>query len=44
MAGNGSLHVEEANGVALERPLGGLVALQVRQPRDAVALKAAMQG
>jgi hypothetical protein len=40
----GDVHVEVANGVALELPLGGLVALQVRQPRDAVALKAAMQG
>jgi hypothetical protein len=43
MADNGSLHVEEADGVGLEALLGWLVALKVRQSRDAVSLQAAMQ-
>jgi len=36
--------VEEADRIGLEGPLGGLVALDLRQPRDAVALEAAMEG
>jgi len=35
--------VEEADRISLELFLGGLVAFDVRQPADPVALQAAMQ-
>jgi hypothetical protein len=44
MAGNGSLHVEEANGVGFEALLGRFVALDVGESGNAVPLQAAMQG
>ena len=40
----GDVDVEVADRVALERLLGRLVAVDLRQPADAVALEAAMQG
>jgi hypothetical protein len=39
----GDVDVEEANGISLGLGLGLLVALDLRQTRDAVALEAAMQ-
>jgi hypothetical protein len=43
MADNGSLHVEEADRINLERPPSRLVALQIWQPRGAVPLQTAME-
>jgi len=43
MADNGSLHVEEADGVGLELLLRWLVAFQVREAGDAVPLEAPVQ-
>ena len=40
----GDVYVEEADRIGLERFLGRLVAFDFRQPADAVALIAAMQG
>ena len=40
----GDVDVEEANGVALELLTLGLVAIDIRQPRDAMSLQATMQG
>ena len=39
----GDVDVEEADGVCLARFLGGLVAFDIRQPADAMALIAAMK-
>jgi hypothetical protein len=39
----GDIDVEEADRVALEFPLRRLVAFDVRQPADVMALQAAMQ-
>ena len=39
----GDINVEVADGIGLELTLPGLAVFDTRQPRDAVALKAAMQ-
>jgi hypothetical protein len=40
----GNIDVKEPDGVALERLALGLVAIDIRQPRDAMSLQATMQG